>query len=78
MSTIRGNSPNEDPTICPSRFDIRNGRSGGPTGLNSLLESVYDDCKKHGGTSESCSKQAWSAAKKRYYKDSKGKWRKRQ
>ena len=50
----------------------------GPTGLNNLLESVYSDCKKHGGTSESCSKQAWSVAKKKYYKDSKGNWRKRQ
>jgi cation transport regulator ChaB len=50
----------------------------GPKGLNTLLENVYSDCKKNGGTEEACSKQAWSVAKKSYYKDSKGKWRKRQ
>jgi cation transport regulator ChaB len=50
----------------------------GPTGLNNILESTYKTCKEKGGTDESCSKIAWSAAKKKYYKDSKGKWRKRQ
>lgn len=50
----------------------------GPKALNNLLENVFDSCKKNGGNSESCSKQAWSAAKNAgWYKDTKGNWRKR-
>ena len=42
---------------------------GAPKGLNEILESTYQDCKKDKKLSEEkCSKVAWAAAKKKYKK----------
>jgi len=52
--------------------------SGGPKGLNSLLESAYSSCMATSKDKEKCSKVAWSAAKNAgWHKGKDGKWRKK-
>lgn len=42
--------------------------NGGPSGLNSILESAYSSAISNGASKESASKIAWSAAKNKYVK----------
>lgn len=49
--------------------------SGGPKGLNSLLESVYSNCISGGGKKSTCSAVAWQAAENAgWNKNKDGKW----
>ncbi len=52
--------------------------SGGPKGLNSLLERVYGGCMARTKNAMRCSRIAWSAAKGAgWFKGKDGKWHKR-
>ncbi|MDD2680440.1 MAG: hypothetical protein PHO03_06560 [Candidatus Omnitrophica bacterium] len=50
--------------------------SGGPEGLNSILEKTYQACmKQQGGNEEKCSRIAWTAAENEgWHKNKEGEW----
>jgi len=52
--------------------------TGGPAGLNSLLEQVYNECMKDKKNEGYCSRVAWTGAKNAgWYQNKKGEWKKK-